>query len=195
MFTYKLLRIAALLLIVAGLSGVVPLSYFWVTSKVAVAQQSSAAVVQSPAPKPLPTLVMGEPVAIAIPSLNLNLGVIPGIYNPRTGAWNLTLSEAQFATTSVEPNNESGQTFIYGHYRPAVFAYLHHILPGAQAIITTANGYTFTYTYQSSQAFEPTDTSILIYQGPPRLVIQTCSGAFMQNRQMYYFAYDGYQPV
>jgi len=27
------------------------------------------------------------------------------------------------------------------------------------------------------------------------LTIQTCSGEFMQNRQMYYFSYDGYQKV
>jgi len=125
----------------------------------------------------------------------MNLQVIPGVYNPKTGAWTLTLDKAQFALPSVQPNNESGNTLIYGHYRPEVFAYLHLIKPGAQATITTSNGYSFTYTYMNSQAFNPTDTSIFTYQGSPRLTIQTCSGAFMQNRQMYYFQYDGYAKV
>lgn len=189
---HKPLRIIAILLIVAGLCGIVPLNYYALRSKIALAQDKPTVPVQTVQLTPSPTLVTGEPVEISIPSLNIDLQVIPGVYNAKTGEWNLTLDKAQFATPSVQPNNETGNTLIYGHYRPEVFAYLHLIKPGAQAIITTDNGFKFTYTFQNSVAYDPTDTSIFTYQGAPRLTIQTCSGTFMQNRQMYYFQYDGY---
>jgi LPXTG-site transpeptidase (sortase) family protein len=185
-------RVGAIILIIAGLALMAPLTYYWLRDRGALAQSVPVIPAQTAVLKPAPDLISGQPVAIAIPSLNMELQVIPGIYNTKSGQWTLTDSEAQFAEPSVPPNNEAGNTLIYGHYRPEVFAYLHHILPGAQAIITTDNGYTFTYTYQNTQAFDPTDTSIFTYEGAPRLTIQTCSGAFMQNRQMYYFQYDGY---
>ena len=189
---HKLLRIIAILLIVAGLAGIVPLGYYALRSKVALAQDTPTIPAQPIQLKPSVTLVTGQPVEIAIPSLHMDLSVIPGVYNPKSGQWTLTDNKAQFAEPSVQPNNELGNTLIYGHYRPEVFAYLHHIQPGAQAIVTTDNGYKFTYTFQNTTAYNPADTSIFTYQGPPQLTVQTCSGAFMQNRQMYYFSYDGY---
>src|ERR1039457_6102901 len=172
MWLRRILQTLAIALILVGLAGVVPISYYWLKDTVAARTQRPVNIVQAPAPKPAPTLVTGIPVSIVIPSLNMNLQVIPGVYNPKTGAWTLTLDKAQFALLSTQPNNESGDTFIYGHYRPEVFAYLHLIKPGAQAIISTGNGYQFTYTYMSTQAFDPTDTSVFAYQGPPQLTIQ-----------------------
>jgi hypothetical protein len=186
------LKIFAVVLVIAGLAIAVPLGHFWLQDRAALSHNVGTVPAQPLRLKPLANLITGEPVGIAIPSLNMNLQVIPGVYNKQSGQWTLTLDKAQFAEPSVPPNNEAGNTFIYGHYRPEVFAYLHHIVPGAQAIISTDNGYQFTYTYQTTAAFNPTDTSIFTYQGAPRLTIQTCSGAFMQNRQMYYFQYDGY---
>jgi LPXTG-site transpeptidase (sortase) family protein len=186
------LRLIAALLIMAGLAGLIPIGYFGLKSKVAVAQPTSQAAVQAAPLAPSPSLVTGQPVEISIPSLRIDLPIIPGYYNTKTGEWTLTLDKAQFAEPSVQPNNESGNTLIYGHYRPEVFAYLHLIKPGAQVQVKTANGYTFSYTYVNSVPLDPTDTSIFAYRGAPRLTIQTCSGSFMQHRQMYYFAYDGY---
>jgi len=188
----RIVRILAILLVTAGLVGIIPLGYFSLHNKLAVAEQNGTVPVHPLQLQPSPTLVTGQPTAISIPSLSMNLQVIPGIYNPKTGQWTLTLDKAQFAEPSVQPNNQAGNTLIYGHYRPEVFAYLHLIQPGAQAIVTTSNGYTFTYTYQNSEPLDPTDTSIFTYSGVPRLTIQTCSGSFMQHRQMYYFRYDGY---
>jgi LPXTG-site transpeptidase (sortase) family protein len=189
---YKKLRLLAFLLVIAGLIGIVPLAYYSLRTKIALAQNIASPPLQTVHLVPSATLVTGVPARITIPSLNIDLQVIPGVYNARSGQWTLTLDKAQFAEPSVQPNNETGNTLIYGHYRPEVFAYLHLIKPGSQAMITTNNGYTFTYTFQSSVAFDPTDTSIFTYRGAPRLTIQTCSGAFMQNRQLYYFQYDGY---
>lgn len=187
----KKTRVLAGFLMALGLLVYLPLGYYWLHGRLAVAQ-APVTVVKPVVLPPKPTLVTGKPVSISIPSLNIQLSVIDGAYNQKTGEWTLTEDKAQFALPSVQPNNETGNTLIYGHYVPAVFAYLHHIQPGAQALVTTDNGYTFTYTYQSSEAFDPTDTSIFTYQGAPRLTIQTCSGSFMQHRQMYYFTFDTY---
>jgi sortase (surface protein transpeptidase) len=180
----------------AGLALMAPLSYFWLRDKAAVAHAGSVQVpIQAPAPPQKPDTVSGTPVKIQIPSLSMSLQVIPGYYYPASGEWTLTLDKAQYATPSIEPNNIEGNTLIYGHYRPEVFAYLHLIKPGAQAIITTKNGYQFMYTFQNSTAYDPTDTSIFLYKGVPRLTIQTCSGSFFQHRQMYYFKYAGYKKI
>lgn len=192
---YKRLRLLAILLVISGLAIIAPINYYAFKSKVALAQNSPTIPVQHIQPKPSVTLVTGVPVAINIPSLKIDLQVIPGYYDSKSGQWTLTLDKAQFAEPSTQPNNEMGNTLIYGHYRPEVFAYLHHIVPGAQAIVTTDNGYEFTYTFEDSVAYSPTDTSIFTYTGAPRLTIQTCSGTFMQNRQMYYFKYDGYTKI
>jgi sortase (surface protein transpeptidase) len=186
--SHKLIQIAATGLTVAGLAVLAPFVYFWVTNHQVAAQQS--VVVQRVDRKP--AAITGRPVRIAVPSLKIDLAVIDGNFDKKSGEWTLTLDKAQYATPSVQPNDQGGNTLIYGHYRPEVFAYLHHIVAGAQAVITTDNGYTFTYTYKSSEALNPRDTSVFTYQGPPRLTIQTCSGSYMQNRQMYYFDYVGY---
>jgi LPXTG-site transpeptidase (sortase) family protein len=186
------MRVTSLLLIASGLMIMLPISYFSFKNKVVSAQDTP--VITSP-DRLDSNAITGHPKSISIPSLNINLAVIDGNYDKQTGEWTLTLDKAQFATMTVPPNNEKGNTLIYGHYRPEVFAYLHLIKPGAQAVITTTNGYLFTYTYTNSQAFDPGDTSIFLYKGKPRLTIQTCSGSFMQHRQMYYFQLAGYKKI
>jgi len=188
----KYSRIFALILVIAGLAVLAPFAYFWYSDRQVAAEQTPV-VVQRVDLKP--TAVTGKPVRIAVPSLKIDLAVIDGNYDKKTGEWTLTLDKAQYATPTVQPNDQGGNTLIYGHYRPEVFAYLHLIKLGAEAQVTTDNGYVFTYTFKSTEALNPRDTSIFTYQGPPRLTIQTCSGAYMQNRQMYYFDYVGYTKV
>ena len=190
---YKKLQITSFVVVAAGLLLLAPLSYFWLHQKIAMASPPTVYVPATASlPAAEPGLVSGTPVEIKIPSLHMDLPIINGYYNSNNGQWTLTLNKAQYATPSVLPNNESGNTLIYGHYRPEVFAYLHLIKPGAEADVITNNGLTFKYTFQNSQPFDPADTSIFLYKGAPRLTIQTCSGSLFQHRQMYYFKYDGY---
>ena len=136
---------------------------------------------------PKPNTIEGNPVRLDLPSLGLSLAVINGFYNTTTQTWTLTSDKVQYATITPPPNNDSGNTFLYGHYRSGVLATLHIIKPGAQAIITTDNGHTFTYTFVSSQVTDPNDDSVFTYKGAPILTIQTCSGLFFQNRQFFTF--------
>ncbi len=190
MFRLRFLQVISLTLIIIGVVGLVPFVALWSQHQTALKQAAAAPAIPSVAPPPKPQAITGKPVRITISSPHIDLPVVDGVYDAKTGEWTLSLNKAHYALPSTQPNDQSGNTLIYGHYRPEVFAYLHLIKPGATATLTTDNGYTFNYTFMSSEPLDPTDTSIFTYQGPPRLTIQTCSGSYMQHRQMYYFRFD-----
>jgi LPXTG-site transpeptidase (sortase) family protein len=192
---YRKLQLVAAAILVSGIVLLVPFAYFWSQNKIALAKASqnvASAVASVPAsiPEPTPTLITGSPKTLEIPSLNLNLQIVDGEFNAKTSTWTLSRDKAHYALPTIQPNNEQGNTLIYGHYRKEVFARLHLIKEGAEASVTTDNGYRFVYMYKNAQAVEPSDTSIFAYEGKPQLTIQTCSGTWMQNRQLYFFAFD-----
>ncbi|HSX08297.1 MAG TPA: sortase [Candidatus Saccharimonadales bacterium] len=155
----------------------------------------AAATAAQAAPKPATqtsNYIGGTPVRIQIPSLNIDLAVIPGYYNAKSQTWTLTTDKVQYATITPKANNQAGNTFLYGHYRSNVFASLHRIQSGATAIITTDNGHKFTYTLGAVHVVSPSDSaSVFNYQGPPILTVQTCTGLFFQNRQLFTFDLSG----
>jgi LPXTG-site transpeptidase (sortase) family protein len=132
--------------------------------------------------------IQGTPDEILIPSLNMDLPIIPGYYDKQTQKWTLTLNEVQYATITPQPNNVEGNTFLYGHYRQAVFARLHTIPANAQAIVKTSNGHIFYYQLSGIRVTNPGDDSVFTYRGAPILTIQTCTGLFFQNRQFFTFS-------
>jgi LPXTG-site transpeptidase (sortase) family protein len=187
---HRKLTIIALLSITLGLAGLVPLAHYHLQAKQALAHPAMVNIpVVAPQPAAKPTLITGKPTHIVIPSLRIDVAVADGIYNPKNGSWTLSHDKAHYALPTMQPNNETGNTLIYGHYRPEVFAALHKITAGANVAIDTDSGYRFTYTFQKSETVNPADTSVFTYQGDPRLTLQTCTGAFMQNRQLYYFSF------
>lgn len=146
----------------------------------------------SPHTKPAPVVqpvvaISGRPVHIQIPSVGINIPVIDGYYYPATNGWTLTNYAAQYAVQTPLANNTEGNTFIYGHNRHSVFEALLNIKLGAEAIITTDNGHTFTYVFKGALITTPSNLSLFSYQGPPILTLQTCSGTFYQNRQLFTF--------
>lgn len=148
---------------------------------------AAAQIAQQPA-QPDVTYVSGEPSALYIPSLGIDLAVTPGVFNAQTREWTLTRDKAQYAVMTPEPNTVGGNTFIYGHYRRGVFSTLHQIQPGAKAIVTTKNGKKFTYVYESNRVVAPENVAgVFDYQGKPILTIQTCTGVFFENRQLFTF--------
>lgn len=182
----KLIIISALL-VLAGLAGLIPYAYFWNQNRLAMA---SAPALMVPEIAPLPTkpaAITGKPIRIQIPSLNTDLAVADGVYNQSNKTWSLSTDKAHYALPSVLPNDDSGNTLIYGHYRPEVFARLRTIKAGAEVHVLTENGYKFIYTFRETTAVDPTNVDIFAYVGKPQLTVQTCSGAWMQNRQLYFF--------
>jgi LPXTG-site transpeptidase (sortase) family protein len=132
-------------------------------------------------------VIEGRPVRIVIPSLGIDLRVIDGSYRQPNFEWTLSKDKAQFATNTQQPNNISGNTFIYGHNNKYVFSKLPAIKPGEQAIVYTDNGHRFTYSYKSAQTVKPQTTEIFNYRGGPRLTLQTCTGFWYENRSLYRF--------
>lgn len=156
------------------------------------AQHSAAAAVKNVLTNNQPVkdsnpVIIGTPTHISIPSVSIDLKVIPGYYYPDTKSWTLSLDSAQYAAMTARPNNKEGDTFIYAHYRWHVFYNLPKIQPGAQATITTDNGHTFTYTFINYSITSPEDTSLFTYKGKPILILQTCTGLWYQNRQLFTF--------
>lgn len=134
--------------------------------------------------------VFGTPVEIRIPSLNIDLPVDPGVYNPATDSWTLSGFHAQYGTMTAPANDAAGNTFIYGHNNPYVFGPLKRIQPGASVEIIASNGNRFYYTYQKSYTVAPNDVSLFKYYGSPILTVQTCTGAWHEKRQLYEFKLD-----
>lgn len=132
-------------------------------------------------------LITGTPEQIAVPAVNISLKIIPGYYDPDSQSWTLSLTDAQWGVMTAKPNNKSGNTFIYAHARKNVFLDLPKVKPGDEAIILSDNGHTFNYRFISSVETAPTDTSLFDYKGKPVLVLQTCSGLWYQNRQLFTF--------
>jgi LPXTG-site transpeptidase (sortase) family protein len=135
-------------------------------------------------------LVSGSPVHINISSVGIDLNVIPGYYYPQTKSWTLTSTNAQYGTITAKANNKSGATFIYGHALMNVFGKLPKVQPGDTAVIKTDSGHTFIYKFQKSSVVTPDNTSLFSYKGQPVLILQTCTGAWYQNRQLFVFSFS-----
>lgn len=138
-------------------------------------------------------LVSGVPKHISLPRLGISLDIKPGYYNKASQTWTLSNTNAHFATVTAPANNQSGNTFIYGHNKETVFKNLSNIKPGDTAIITTTNNLTFTYVFSGQRTTNPNDVSLFAYTGKPILTLQTCSGVFYQNRQLFTFNFTGVQ--
>lgn len=158
----------------------------WLTQHTASKLSSQALKSNDQAHDDIP-LISGTPVRIEVPSVSIDLKVIPGYYYPKSQSWTLSLNDAQYGVMTAPANNRGGDTFIYAHYRKGVFLALPKIQTGATAVVTTDNGHSFTYTFRASQITTPQDTSLFTYKGKPILVLQTCTGVWFQNRQLFTF--------
>lgn len=184
-FWLSQLLIGGLLLIAGGTALIV-----LIIRSEAVSQTAAPSALYPSNYKPVivqPSAIYGKPVRLDLPSLGLSLQVIDGYFNSQTKTWTLTTNKVQYATITPEPNNAAGNTFIYGHYRRNVFANLYKIAVGDVAVIRTSNDHLFTYRFRSSRITSPNDVALFSYQGPPILTLQTCTGLFYQNRQLFTF--------
>lgn len=148
---------------------------------------STAATAGMPAVSAPAQPISGKPVRVQIPALKLDLAVAEGHFNPTNRTWTLSNDKAHYAVNTRLANNTEGNTFIYGHNRPGVFKTLYQVKPGDQATVTTENGHTFTYVFKAAYETNPNDDSLFQYKGAPILTIQTCSGMWYQNRQLFTF--------
>lgn len=141
---------------------------------------------------PVAAIVSGRPVRIVIPASGVDLTVDPGFYDKASNTWTLSGTHAQFDMASASANNQSGETFIYGHNNNSVFGALRHNTPavGAQALIYTDSGQALSYRFVNADNVSPNDLSVLDYSGASRLTVQTCTGSFDEWRTLYRFEFE-----
>jgi len=133
-------------------------------------------------------IIDGEPIALTIEKLNIDLPIKFGAFDSTTDSWTLSDDSVYFAQVTKLPNNQGGNTFLYGHNTKAVLEPLSGLSVGDKAIIKTANGYAFIYSYTGDAVIPPNLTSVL-NDSPewPRLTIMTCDGVWSQARRLMYF--------
>lgn len=184
------LAITGVALTVIGLMGIVPMLFS--SSDVAVAAdqntttQVAAPIAEVKQQEPVaPQTISGHPVRIVASSVSVDMPVVDGFYDSTNGSWTLYSDKAQFAAMTTEPNDTSGQTFIYGHATQRVFGKLLNMHVGDQVDVYTSNGYKFTYTLKLTETVTPQNTSILGYTGSPRLLLQICVGTWSESRKFF----------
>jgi LPXTG-site transpeptidase (sortase) family protein len=145
-------------------------------------------------PRVIPA-IKGTPVRIVIPSLGIDLPVAVGSYNPNDASWTLDNTKAYYADNSLPANDSNGKTIIYGHAQAPVFAALIYLPPEAKAEVYTDSGHVFHYVYTTMKEVDPTDTTIFGADGPPTLVLQTCSGPWDAYRALFSFKLEAVQKI
>lgn len=131
--------------------------------------------------------IVGTPIRLLVPAAEIDITVDNGYYDQQNQTWTLSEDRAYYATLSNKINNKEGNTLIYGHNLPSVFAALPQIQLGDKAYVYTDNGHKFTYSLHSTTETIPSDDSLFHYEGRPILTLQTCSGFWYQNRQLFFF--------
>ena len=131
----------------------------------------------------------GKPTKVELPRLGINLPIEDGVYDTANKTWTLTGTKAHFALPSVVANDYQGTTLIYGHNNKDVFAKAKQLVAGDSLQLKTDNAHTFTYSFERAADVQPNDSSVFKSDGPPTLVIQTCSGSWNEIRTLYYFKF------
>ena len=133
-------------------------------------------------------IIRGEPNTFRVDRLGINLPVISGTYDQTTSQWTLSDTAVQFAAMTMQPNDRSGNTLLYGHNTWSVLSPMGAVVPGDLVAVTTTNGHTFTYAY-TNDAIVPPDMTSILYDNPnkPRLTVMTCEGIWSQARRLMYF--------
>jgi LPXTG-site transpeptidase (sortase) family protein len=132
-----------------------------------------------------------NPVELAIPRLNLELPVSDGDYDIVNQKWDLSRTNAHFATNTNIPNNkiDGGLTMIYGHNTGSVFGKTTELEAGDILEVYSDDGKILSYVYEDSHNVEPNDTSLFEYEGKNRLVIMSCTGEWNELRRIMNFSF------
>lgn len=137
-----------------------------------------------------PRLDLDDPVQIAVPRLDIELMVLPGVYK-EDHTWTLDRSHAYFMT----PGGVRTPTpIIYGHNIPEVFRPLAGVAAKEPLVVTDSTGKRYLFAYVSDVTVLPTDTTILQKYMPNTLLLMTCTGARFEQRRILQFLFIGMQP-
>lgn len=162
----------------------------------AIAQTDRATMIQAVATGYLaPIRVITQytqPVAINVPSLDLQIPIEVGSYDYQKHEWSINDNSAFYADITSKLNTTSGQTVIYAHNKNSLFGKLKSLNSNDLVILTDESAQDYTFALTNTRLVKPTDTSVF-YEKPdkPILVLITCDGLFDENRKLLYFSLVG----
>ncbi|MBI4033894.1 sortase [Candidatus Saccharibacteria bacterium] len=130
--------------------------------------------------------IEGTPVRLLIPSLSIDLPVVPQSYSPVIKTWQVAPGLANYAAESALANNFKGETLLYGHNNRSVFGPVLKMKSGDVAYVYTDNGHIFKYSFESSRDIAPTRTDIFseMAESPAGLRLVTCDGPNFEYRRV-----------
>ncbi|MGB4800641.1 MAG: sortase [Candidatus Saccharimonadales bacterium] len=131
----------------------------------------------------------GRPVHLSIPALGKQWDVLEGSYSTGSRTWTLNSTHVFWANLSEKLNTTQGTTLLYAHAQEQLFGDLPKLSLGDEVIVRTDNGYDFRYRLVGGETVMPDQSAVAFKKnGAPRLLLQTCTGAWWQKRQL--FAFD-----
>lgn len=137
-----------------------------------------------------PEVISGKPVLVAIPRLGVKAAIVDGNYASDTQKWNVSPSHAHFATVTSLPNNQAGNTLIYGHNSADLFSKTNQLVEEDKLYIWTENDWLFGYEFVSGEEVRPENTQVFNYEGEPRVTLITCTGFLNEKRRMMTFNFQ-----
>ncbi len=137
----------------------------------------------------------GIPARIIVPDVAIDMEVRVGSYMPESATWTIEYGAAFYADRTVPVNDNNGTTLIYGHADWAIFARITELTNGATAKVYTNEGHVFSYVFESNIQVQPDDVAVFNENGPPKLVLQTCSGPFDAYRTLVTFRLVGVEVI
>ena len=97
------------------------------------------------------------------------------------GIWEVSEDGANFAINTAIPNDQSGNTVIFGHDRPHLFRNIHNLKPGDEIKVYGADK-VYVYTMDGSKIVSPSDISVMQQTKTATLTLITCDGWLSKDR-------------
>ena len=113
------------------------------------------------------------PEAMGIPSLNINLPVIPA--NPIDGGWETTTKGISYLTSSTIPG-ETGNSIFYGHNWKNLLGDLLKSHVGQEITVTLSGGISKKFIIDTVKVVNPNQVEVLASGTDRRITVYTCTG-------------------
>lgn len=140
------------------------------------------------AAQPVP-FELGQPQAIRLARLGINLKVKPGHYDSKNQSWTL---DRQHAFNMVKPGGQQTATpIIYGHDIPGVFLALDGVVAHEILEVTRSDGSVYSFAFADDVKVPPHDTTVLDQEYPRSILLITCTGRHFEERRILRFTFIG----
>lgn len=130
-------------------------------------------------PKSMVAIAFGAPQKVQIPSINVNLPVIPSLIHNKT--WETTDKGVSYLMSTPLPG-EKGNSVMYGHNWTSLLKRLPSVKPGDSVLVTMENGTVKKFKVEFTATVNADQTYVIDNTEDSRLTIYTCVG-FLDSKR------------